>query len=85
MKNNYIFTKDDHSITLYKKVLIKDTESKNFGQEIDKLIGHYSSVEQVVKKLVQLELIESGTVKELLIDLKQVNDRVTSLVKECLG
>jgi hypothetical protein len=84
MKNKYVFTKDDHCISLYKKVKVKDEKSKNYGQEVDKLLGHYSNVEGVIKKLVQSELIESGTVNELLIDLKQVNDRVSNLIKECL-
>lgn len=81
MRNNYIFTKDDSSITLYKKVKVKDNNSKNYGQDIDKLIGHYSSVEQVVRKLVHLELIESGSVQELIADLKQVSANVKELVK----
>lgn len=81
MRNNYVFTKDDNSITLYKKVKVKDKNSKNYGQDIDKLIGHYSSVEQVVRKLVHLELIESGSVQELIADLRQVSANVKELVK----
>lgn len=84
MRNNYVFTKDDHSITLYKKSIIKDEKSKNYGKEIDVLIGHYSNVEQVMKKLVQLELIDSGSIKDLLVDLKVVNQNVSALIKECL-
>lgn len=85
MRNNYVFTKDEHSITLYKKVTVKDKESKNYGQEIDKLIGHYGNVESVIKKLVHMELIESGTIKELLIDLKAVNQDVSKLISESLS
>jgi len=84
MRNKYVFTKDEHSITLYKKVVIKDIKSKNYGEEVDKLIGHYGNVENVLKKLVHLELIESGTIKDLLVDLKQVNENVSALIKECL-
>lgn len=84
MRNNYVFIKDEHSITLYKKVTVKDAKSKNYGEQVDKLIGHYSSVEQVIKKLVHLELIDSGTIKELLLDLKEVNREVSELIQECL-
>lgn len=82
MRNNYVFTKDEHSITLYKKTTVKDLKSKNYGEEVDKLIGHYTNVEQVIKKLVHLELLESGTIKELLIDLKVVNQDVSKLISE---
>lgn len=84
MRNKYIFTKDEHSITLYKKTKVKKVDSKNYGEEVDTLIGHYSSVEQVIRKLIHLELIESGTIKELLVDLKEVNNNVSELIKECL-
>jgi ribosomal protein L17 len=84
MRGNYIFSKDDHSITLYKKVKVTDQKSKNLGQEVDKLIGHYSNVESVLKKLIHLELVEKGTVKELLLDLKEVNANVTKLIRENL-
>jgi len=84
MKGKYTFTKDEHSITLYKKVKVKDEQSKNFGQETNKLIGHYSNVESAIKKLVHLELIESGTIKELLLDLKQVNQDVSKLIEDTL-
>ncbi len=84
MRNNYVFTKDDHCISLYKRELVKDEKSKKFGQEVDRLVGHYSDVEGIVKKLVQLELIESGTVKELLIDLRKVNEDVSKLIQESL-
>ena len=84
MKDNYVFTKDDHCISLYKRGIIKDKDSKKFGQEVDKLVGHYNNVEGVVKKLVHLELIESGTVKDLLIDLRKVNEDVSKLIQESL-
>ena len=64
---------------------IKDEKSKNYGEEVDKLIGHYSSVDQVIKKLVHLELIESGTITELLLDLREVNIDVSKLIKESLS
>lgn len=85
MRNKYTFTKDEHSINLYKTVLVKDEKSKNFGQTIDKLIGHYSSVENVIKKLVHLELIESGDVKELLRDFKSVQDNVHNFIRESMS
>jgi hypothetical protein len=86
MRGEYVFTKDDHCITLYKKVLNRDPDSKNYGQKTDKLIGHYSSIESIVQKLIQLELIEKGTLKDLLVDLKEVTFNVKEFIKEaCNG
>lgn len=84
MRNKYIFSKDDNSITLYKVVKIKDEKSKKFGQDTEKLIGHYSNIENLIKKLVHLELIESGNIQDLLTDLKIVNTNVSNLIKDIL-
>jgi len=84
MRNKYVFEKDDRCISLYKVVKMKDPKSKNHGEDINHLIGHYSDLECVVKKLVYLELIEGGTVSELLTDLKRSCKEVNALVKEAL-
>lgn len=85
MRNNYVFTKDDHSITLYKRTIINDEKSKKYGQEVDKVIGHYTDINSVVKKLIHLELLSKGTLDELLTDFKAVNMNVRDYVKEQLG
>lgn len=82
MRNQYTFKKDDNCISLYKETLIKDEKSKNYGKEYSQLIGHYSSIESLVNKLVFLELISQGTIEELLTDLKEVKQNVGSFVKQ---
>lgn len=68
MRNKYTFKKDDNCIALYKVVKNKDKESKKFGEETEVSLGYYSSVDQLLKKLYHLELIEKGTLAELLAD-----------------
>lgn len=72
MKNKYVFTKDDFCIALHKVKKVRDKKSKNYGEEQQILVGYFPSVEAIVKKLVMLELITSGDLKDLLIDLKKV-------------
>jgi hypothetical protein len=76
LRNKYEFIKDDKCIALYKVIKVADVESKNYGEDTHKLIGYYSGIEGVLKKLHFLELIERGTVNDLLKDI----ERVTSLV-----
>ncbi len=80
MRNKYVFTKDDHCISVYKVTKVKNEESKNFGQEVETLIGHYSDMDQILKKLIFLELINKGTIEELFEDLKVVIPSVKGLI-----
>lgn len=81
MRNKYGFTKDDKCITLYKLERVKDEKAKNFGEEKQNVIGYYSSVDQVMRKLVFLELIEKGSIQDLLEDLRLVVPSVQTLIK----
>lgn len=84
MRNNYVFTRDEHCITLYKRVTIKDQDSKNFGKEVDKLIGHYSDIDGIIRKVMFLELKTEGSLKDLLVNIKETTEEVSKFVKECL-
>lgn len=73
LRNKYEFTKDDHCITLYRVNKITNKESSNYNKEIKQFIGHYSGIEGVLKKLHSLELIDKGTIEDLLTDVARVN------------
>lgn len=79
LRNKYEFTKDDHCITLYKVLKNTDKDSPNYGNDYQKLIGYYSNIESLLKKIQFLELVPSGTVSELLGDLVQVNQALINL------
>lgn len=81
-RNKYTFTKDDNCITLNKVVKIKDPKSKNYGNEVEVLVGYYSNVECLLKKLFHLELISSGTLAELLEDAFKVKAELAEFAKQ---
>lgn len=85
MRHKYVFEKDSRAITLYKVTTVKDKESKNYGNEVNQFIGYYSCVESLIKKLVMLELIEKGDIKDLLLDLKTVNNNIKQLIADHLS
>lgn len=82
LRNKYTFSKDDHSITLYKLVLNKDKDSKNHGLEMEVLVGHYNTVENIFKKLFHLELIDRGTINELIEDSFKVKESLDKLAAQ---
>ena len=80
LRNRYVFTKDERCITLYKRSIIKDKESKNYGQDYDTFIGHYSNIQGIINKVVFLELADKGTINDLFAELNTIVPKVKALV-----
>lgn len=70
---------------LQEKAKVQDTKSENYGKEIYKDLGYYTTLENCLKgilKIVTREYAsrnEENTIKELLIQIKSQNDFLENL------
>ena len=83
--DRFYITANTNCYTLTEKVTVKDTESKNYGQEVFKDVGYYSTLENCLNgilKTVIREFISSediNSVYELKEQIKLTTDFLKSL------
>ena len=83
--DRFYINANSNCYTLQEKTKIQDENSKNFGQEIYKDLGYYTTLEsclQGILKTITREYIsreEQNTIKELLMQVKQQSDFLKSL------
>lgn len=77
--NRYLIKSDSLNYILYKKVKSKGNKNKLSY----KTVGYFGSTEQLIKRLLELELMESDskTLKELENTIKSVADEITERIK----
>lgn len=69
LNEDYGISADDFNVTLHQRQVNKKEDSKNFGKEYYSTIGYYSSVEALLKglinKQIQINLAEQTTLESL--------------------
>ncbi|MEG2707433.1 MAG: DUF5405 family protein [Erysipelotrichaceae bacterium] len=69
LNEDYGISADDFNVTLHQRQVNKKEGSKNFGKEYYSTIGYYSSVETLLKglinKQIQINLAEQTTLESL--------------------
>lgn len=53
------------------------------GNEVYKTLGYFGSLKAAIKKLVTIEVMksEAKTLKELLVDIKQIESKIDELIR----
>lgn len=71
--------------TLQEKTTVKDEKSKNFGQEVFKDLGYYTTIESCLKGILKVttrEYIsreEENSIQDLLKEIKRASDYLKDL------
>lgn len=83
--DKYYITADTNCYKLIEKSTIKDEDSKNYGQEVFKDIGYYTTIETCLKgfkKIVTREYCNKDTInslKDLLGEIKRQDEFISKL------
>ena len=89
LSEDYTLSADSMSITLHQRKVNQKEGSKNYGKEYYSVVGHYSSVESVLKALInnqiQLSISEQTTLESLVNSVETyvslLHDNVVKVVK----
>lgn len=89
LNEDYGISADDFNVTLHQRQVNKKEDSKNFGKEYYSTIGYYSSVEALLKglinKQIQLSMSEQTTLESLINSVETyvslLHDNVVQVVK----
>lgn len=71
--------------TLQEKTIVKDETSKNYGQEIFKDLGYYTTLESCLKGIVKTNIREyigketENNINELLNEVQKIKEFIKSL------
>ena len=85
INDRFYIKADTNNYTLAEKTTIQDEGSKNFGQEIFKDLGYYTTLESCLKGLITVEtrqFISKETIneiKDLKAKIKEIKDFVEKL------
>lgn len=83
--DRFYINANTNSYVLQEKTTVKDEQSKNYGQEIFKDLGYYTTLESCLKgflKTITREYInkeEKNNLNELLEEVKKQNEFIESL------
>ena len=83
--DKYYITANTNCYTLQEKTTIQDENSKNYGQEVFKDIGYYTSLESCLKGILKANTREyiskdtTNTLQELINYIKSIEDYIKSL------
>lgn len=74
----YSIKTDQYQFILCKKVLVTKEGCKNFGQEVERNIGFYPKLSQIVEKIIHLELDEQDitTLKDIVSLVENIKEEV---------
>lgn len=67
--------------TLQEKTTVKDEKSKNFGQEVFKDLGYYTTIESCLKVTTReyISREEENSIQDLLKEIKRASDYLKDL------
>lgn len=83
--DRFYINANNNCYTLQEKTKVQDPKSENYGKEIYKDLGYYTTLENCLKgilKTVTREYVsrnEENTIKELLMQIKLSNDFLENL------
>lgn len=83
--DKYYVTANTNCYVLQEKGIVQDENSKNFGQEVFKDIGYYTSLESCLKGILKANTREyiskdtTNTLQELINYIKSIEDYINSL------
>ena len=85
--DDFYIDADSKNYILRERTIIQDKESKNYGKELFKDEGYYTSLEHLLKGFLKVQTREwiqnnSGNIKDLLKEIKNQNDFIQSLIIE---
>ena len=78
--DRFYITADTHCYTLQEKTIIKDENSKNYGNEIYKDLGYYVTIESAIKGMIKILTREYMSKKEVN-TLKELQEKIEELYK----
>ena len=89
LSEDYGIGADDFNIILYQRKVNQKEDTKNYGKEYYSVVGYYSSVESVLKALInkqiQLSISEQTTLESLVNSVETyvslLHDNVVQVVK----
>ena len=85
INDRFYINSNSNCYTLQEKVTIQDTNSKNYGQEMFKDLGYYTTIEGCINGILKTNLREyvgkstQNTLKELQEEIKRLNQYLKSL------
>lgn len=83
--DKYYITSNTNCYVLQEKGIVQDENSKNFGQEVFKDIGYYTSLENCLKGILKANTRKyiskdtTNTLQELINYIKSIEDYIKSL------
>lgn len=75
--NEYLINANESCYTLERKTTVKDTNSKNFGKEVNEIEGYYTSIDGALNGYLKIKMRKyvssekENTIKEA---IKQIKD-----------
>lgn len=80
-----IKTADERNIIITETVLVTKEGSKNFGKEVEKVLGYYSNIGSALKAYINKDLADEEvhieTAKCLLEEFESLNNKVEEAVQ----
>ena len=74
--DKYAIESDELNVTVYELSIVKDKDSKNFGEKTRKAIGYFSTMKQAYKFIVDRKVKITG-----LTDLNTVMEKMDEIFK----
>ena len=85
--DRFYITADTNCYKVIEKATVQDEESKNFGKEVTKDIGYFTTIEQCLSgilKVMSREYVSKET-QNTIADLKEELHKQNKLIKESVG
>ena len=83
--DKYYITANTNCYTLQEKTTIQDEQSKNYGQEVFKNLGYYTSLESCLNGILKantreyISKSEANTLQELIQEIRNIDNYIKSL------
>ena len=83
--DKYYITANTNCYTLQEKTTIQDEQSKNYGQEVFKDLGYYTSLESCLNGILKantreyISKSETNTLQELIQEIRNIDNYIKSL------
>ena len=83
--NRFYITASSNCYTLQEKTTVQDTKSENYGKEVFKDLGYYTTIESCLKGILKtttreyVSREEENSIYELQKEIKRVNEFLQSL------
>jgi hypothetical protein len=83
--DKYYITANTNCYTLQEKTTIQDEQSKNYGQEVFKDLGYYTSLESCLNGILKantreyISKSEANTLQELIQEIRNIDNYIKSL------